>query len=152
MGRGTWTTEKHPSPTHPVRCNFIALPVFGLRYNTSDVERKFGGSNTQVYCSPKTGSVMRLIRASNQFFLFPTCCWMIALPPLHPLQPHPLPPAITAQMYFPSQCCLQLLLTMEYVQTHHIFKCTNAEQVSGWFVRLTESLVRAALQYSCNSY
>jgi hypothetical protein len=45
-GRGTWTTEKHPSPTHPVRCNFIALPVFGLRYNTSDVERKFGGSNT----------------------------------------------------------------------------------------------------------
>ncbi len=31
---------------HPMRCNFIALPVFGLRYNTSDVERKFGGGNT----------------------------------------------------------------------------------------------------------
>ena len=36
-GRGTWTTEKHPSPTHPVRCNFIALPVFGLRYHTTQV-------------------------------------------------------------------------------------------------------------------
>jgi hypothetical protein len=81
-----------------VRCNFIALPVFGLRYNTSDVERKFGGSNTWVYCSPKTGSVMRLIRASNHLFHFPTCSW-IALPPLHSLQPYPLPPAITAQMF-----------------------------------------------------